>query len=440
MNRLEKQLKDFVHGGLELIWQRQIMFAGAAILTGYFYSIGIAIACYLFASATEVLDYYISKRVLKWDGEGDATAKRHLHLLTISSILSAIAVSLFVALVARQEDNSVHFTSLFFLFAAALFAAINNHQLLRVLIARLVIYGATFIYIPAHDLWVVRPPLNSYLWLQFATCLFVLYFIVDCSRIFLKLYQNGLNQLAELKLERDHAERAYKMQSQFVSVVSHELRTPLTSIKGALGLIKSGGLGNTTQKMDGVVDIAYKNSNRLAALIDDLLDVQKFESGKMTFQLAPVDLAHLLQEAVAANESYGNSMNVAFRTYGIKKAVYVNGDHDRLMQVMANVLSNAVKFSERGGEVEISLEEFASKVRISVKDYGEGMPESSKDKVFGQFTQVDSSIQRKIGGTGLGMYITKNILDGHGGKIDFSSEMGKGTTFYIELNKIEHDP
>ena len=115
-----------------------------------------------------------------------------------------------------------------------------------------------------------------------------------------------------MELERDRAENAYEMQSQFVSIVSHELRTPLTSIKGSLGLIKSGGLGDTSPKIDNVVDIAYKNSNRLAVLIDDLLDVQKFEAGKMNFKLSPVDLSHLIQEAVEANESFGQTMNATF--------------------------------------------------------------------------------------------------------------------------------
>jgi len=436
MNHLEKQLKDFAQGGLNLVWQRQFMYVGATALTGYFYNFPIAISCYLFALATEVLDYVISKRVTQWDGKSSKTAARFLHLLTISSTLSALAVVIFVILVAREEGNSVHFTSLFFLFSAALFAAMNNHQLLRVLIARLIIYSLTFIYIPAHDLWVVRPPLDSYLWLQLMTVVFVLYFIVDCSMIFLKLYRKNLSQMTDLELERDRAENAYKMQSQFVSIVSHELRTPLTSIKGSLGLIKSGGLGETTPKIDSVVAIAYKNSNRLAVLIDDLLDVQKFESGKMNFKLKPVDLAQLIQEAAEANESLGSTMDVTFKTFGLEKPVFVNADHDRMMQVMANILSNAVKFSKHGGLVEITLKEQNDKACIYVKDYGEGIPESSKDLVFGQFTQVDSTIQRKTGGTGLGMYITKNILDGHNGTIDFTSVLGEGTTFIIELDKI----
>lgn len=444
MKILKNQLKDFVRGGLTLVWQRQIMFLGAALLTGYFINLKIAALCYVFALATEVLDIQISRRVLRWNGTDKKTANLFLYLLLLSSSLSAVAVSIFVLLVAHLEGNTLHFTPLFFLFAAALFAAVNNHQLLKVLIARLVIYGITFIYIPAQDLWnlyhtpnradlTIPAPMETSLWLQFCTVLFVLYFIVDCSLIFLRLYQKGQNQKAAIELERDRAKQAYELQSQFVSVVSHELRTPLTSIKGGLSLIESGVLGEVPPKIKSITTIASKNSIRLGALINDLLDVQKFEFGKMDMKLDKIDLTTLVAESVEANESFNNVMNVSFKLYGIDTPVYVQADYNRLMQVMANILSNAVKFSNQDGTIEVSLVQIDDTARISVRDYGEGIPEGSDDKVFGQFSQVDSSKERKIGGTGLGMYITKKIMDGHNGSIDYTSELGKGTTFYVDI-------
>jgi signal transduction histidine kinase len=444
VSNLKNQLKDFVRGGLTLVWQRQIMFIGAALLTGYFINFYVAISCYLFALATEIFDIKISKRVLKWNGRGEKTANRFLYLLLFSSSLSATAVSIFVILVARLEGNTLHFTPLFFLFAAALFAAVNNHQLIKVLIARLLIYGATFIYIPARDLWniyhtsnraelTIPAPMATSLWLQFFTVLFVLYFIVDCSLIFLRLYQKGQNQKASIELERDRAKQAYELQSQFVSVVSHELRTPLTSIKGGLSLIESGVLGDVPPKIKNITSIASKNSIRLGALINDLLDVQKFEFGKMEIKLDHVDLAALIADSVEAIESFNNVMNVTFKVYGVDKSIYVQADYNRLMQVMANILSNAVKFSNQNGIIEVMLACIDENARISVRDFGEGIPEGSGDKVFGQFSQVDSSKERKIGGTGLGMYITKKIMDGHNGSIDYTSELGKGTTFYIDI-------
>lgn len=444
MTILENQMKDFVRGGLALVWQRQVMFLGASLLTGYFINIQVAVACYIFALASEIFDIQISKRVLKWDGQGDRKAKRFLSLLIISSIFSSISVSVFVLLVAHLEGNTLHFTPLFFLFAAALFAAMNNHQLIKVLIVRLVIYSATFIYIPANDLWqiytipdrselTIPAPMETNLWLQFLTVLFVLYFIVDCSLIFLRLYQKGHDQRAALELERDRAKRAYELQSQFVSVVSHELRTPLTSIKGGLSLIDSGVLGEVPTKIKSVIDIASKNSIRLGTLINDLLDVQKFEFGKMELELDRIDLAHLVSESIEANETFDKSMNVTFKVSGTKIPVHVQGDYNRLMQVMANILSNAVKFSKQDGVIDVSLENLGTNVRVSLRDYGIGIPENSEDKVFGQFSQVDSSKERKVGGTGLGMYITKKIMSGHGGSINYASKVDEGTTFFIDI-------
>ena len=437
-------MKDFVRGGLALVWQRQVMFLGAGLLTGYFINIQVAVACYIFALASEIFDIQISKRVLKWDGQCNRKAKQFLNLLIVSSTFSSISVSVFVLLVAHLEGNTLHFTPLFFLFAAALFAAMNNHQLIKVLIVRLVIYGATFIYIPANDLWriytipdrnelTIPAPMETNLWLQFLTVLFVLYFIVDCSLIFLRLYQKGQDQRAALELERDRAKQAYELQSQFVSVVSHELRTPLTSIKGGLSLIDSGVLGEIPAKIKSVTDIASKNSIRLGALINDLLDVQKFEFGKMELELDRIDLAHLINESIEANETFDKSMNVAFKVSGTKIPVHVKGDYNRLMQVMANILSNAVKFSKQDGVIDVSLKNLDANVRVSVRDYGIGIPENSEDKVFGQFSQVDSSNERKVGGTGLGMYITKKIISGHGGSIDYTSKVDEGTTFFIDI-------
>lgn len=437
MDNIEQRLKDFVRGGLGLIWQRQAMFVGASILIAYFYSVDIALLCYAISLSTELFDYYISKRVLAWDGVNRDKGPIFLALLTLSSILSAIAVSLFVVLVAREEGIATHFTPLFFLFAAAIFAAMNNHQLLRVLIARLVIYGAAFVYIPARDLWASWPSPEPFLWLQFATCVFILYFMVDCSRVFLRLYKIKLSQMDELRQERDRVASAYAVQSQFISIVSHELRTPLTSIKGGLGLIDSGFLGEVPPKVARLVEIAHKNSTRLSFLIDDLLDLQKFEAGQAEFALSLMDMAELVRDSIEANESYCNSLGVRLGATGMNEPLLVNGDYGRLLQVLANVISNAAKFSYRGGQVEVTLEHVQGKARISVKDSGRGIPENSEDLVFGKFTQVDASLQREIGGTGLGMSITKHIMDGHNGSIRYESEVGKGTTFFITLDAVE---
>ena len=431
-----RRIKEFVDGGVRLFWHRQSMFIAAALLAGIYYNMTIAIVCFAFCEITEAFDYVLSKKIRNWHDGGIAKARRYLNLLSISTVLSASAVSLFAILIAREEGISIHFTPLFFLFGAALFAAMNNHQLLRVLLVRLLIYGAAFLYIPIRDLWVERPSYDSYLWLQFATCLFVLYLIVDCSIIFINKYKKGLRQMEELRLERDRAEAAYKMKSQFVSIVSHELRTPLTSIKGGLGLIQSGSLGDVPKEFEKIFGIAHKNSNRLAVLIDDLLDLQKLEAGHMNFSFSNIDVFDLLQDSVESNEAYGRASDVSFKIVGKKEPYFVKGDQDRLMQVMANVLSNAVKFTNAGDVVEVAAEQHESKVRISVKDNGIGIPPESTEKVFGTFSQVDGRDRRKIGGSGLGLSIAKQIVESHGGTIGYTSKVGIGSTFVIDLDLV----
>jgi len=361
------------------------------------------------------------------------TAVKFTRLFSLSAILNAAAISTFMISLIHYENGLGHYTPLTMLFIATMYAVVNYHQLASTLVIRVSIYAFGFLYISLHDIWLTNPPLSSYMWLELGIVLCVLYFIIDFSRSFLRLYMKNLEHLFELEHQRHRAENLYQLQSQFIATVSHELRTPMTSIMGALSLIESGQAGNIQPKTKALIDIANKNSVRLAALINDVLDVQKFESGKMAMEMSRIDLSELVRDAVDANASYESAKNVKFETSGLEHAIYVNADYDRVMQVMANVLSNSVKFSNNGGTVEVSLETDASVARISIKDHGKGIPEGAENKVFAQFEQVDGSDVRKAGGTGLGMYISKKIMEGHAGNIDFTSDLGNGTTFYIEL-------
>lgn len=222
--------------------------------------------------------------------------------------------------------------------------------------------------------------------------------------------------------------------SQFVSVVSHELRTPLTSIKGSLGLIRAGMFGQTEDGLKEMIEIAYNNSSRLSLLIDDLLDLEKAEAGKMEYRFKYLDLSELVFSVIEANNSYAELHDVEFRLIGELSPVFVYGDENRLMQVMANILSNAAKFSHKGSFVDIGIERAGETVRVFVKDYGIGIPSESRTKVFEKFAQIDASDRRQTGGTGLGMSISRLIVESHGGKIDFESKPGEGTTFHIDLS------
>jgi signal transduction histidine kinase len=184
-----------------------------------------------------------------------------------------------------------------------------------------------------------------------------------------------------------------------------------------------------------IMQIAGKNSKRLADLINDLLDIQKIEAGKMSFRFGAVHVRALVKEAIEANKGFSDQLGIELVAALPAYDMVIQGDEGRLMQVMANLLSNGLKFSKEHGRIEVSAERINKKVRISVRDYGIGVSESERELVFGKFTQIDSSDQRKVGGTGLGMYITKQIVEQHGGEIDFVSEVGRGTTFFVEFDE-----
>lgn len=434
LGHLEQRLKDYIEVSKKLIWQRQAIFLAATVLGAAYFDPLIAITCYALVLFSEGLDMVLSWRFGRWTDHDPARAQSFLIWVILNTLFSAVAISLFVIMVARQQPpGGGHFTPLFFLFAASLFAAMNNHQLIPALGLRLAIYAGAFVTISLMDILPDPPPLTSMAWLQFFTTVFVLYFILDVSLVFLKLYRKGLKQLDDLRLEHERTLQAYEVKSKFLSTVSHELRTPLTSIKASVDLINSGVLGDLPDKMQPILQIAGKNAKRLSDLINDLLDVQKIEAGEMVYRFATVNLRHLVLESVEANQGFANQLGIGIRTEFPESDAHVEGDEARLMQVMANLLSNALKFSRKGSDVVVGVTRVAGRVRISVTDSGIGIAQGSRELVFGKFTQIDSSDQRRVGGTGLGMHISKQIVEKHNGIIDFTSTEGQGTTFFVEF-------
>jgi PAS domain S-box-containing protein len=228
-----------------------------------------------------------------------------------------------------------------------------------------------------------------------------------------------------------------RMKNEFISTVSHELRTPLTSIRGSLKLIAAGITGALAPKTNDMVTIAHDSCERLIHLVNDILDMQKIEAGKMTFNIRPLDLAVQLQKAVEANRAYAQSFGVSITFDNQAAGARVSADSDRLIQVFTNLLSNAVKFSPRNGTVVLTLAAVEKSFRVSVADRGPGIPEEFRSRIFQKFSQADSSDNRSKQGTGLGLSITKAIVDRLGGSIGFDSAVGKGTTFHVELPRDE---
>jgi len=227
--------------------------------------------------------------------------------------------------------------------------------------------------------------------------------------------------------------RLDKIKTEFVSTVSHELRTPLTAITGALGLAVGGALCELPDKAKQVLDIAYKNAQRLKLLINDLLDMDKLVAGKLEFHCEPQTLMPLIERAVMENRTYADQMQVRFVIAPANVAPRVDIEDIRFLQIMANFLSNAAKFSKPDSEVWISLTQVGDYARVSVKDSGVGLDDESKSHIFEKFYQADSSDTRKKGGTGLGLAITKELVERMNGRVGFTSVLGEGSTFYAEF-------
>ena len=224
------------------------------------------------------------------------------------------------------------------------------------------------------------------------------------------------------------------MKDEFISVVSHELRTPLTSIKGSLGLLVSETAGDLPEKVRQMLAISYQNSERLELLINELLDMSKIQSAESSLHLEPLNVSELIDKAVVYNQGYAEKYGVSLLCQQTDNlAIYVKGDENRLIQALSNFISNAIKYSPKEAPVVISASNNDNEVRVSISDSGPGIPLEFQDRLFDKFTQADSSDRRQVGGTGLGMTITKAIIEKHGGKVGFDSTPGQGATFYFEL-------
>ena len=234
--------------------------------------------------------------------------------------------------------------------------------------------------------------------------------------------------------------RIEQMKREFVSTVSHELRTPLTSIRGALGLLLGGAAGPLSEQGKEMLVMADRNCARLTLLINDLLDLEKIESGRLEFNFRQLDLIDVARHAIEVNENYARQHNVQLKLHQTLEHAVVRGDENRLMQVFANLISNAVKFSPEDGLVELDVIPTNSGYRASVRDHGAGIPEEFRSRIFERFAQADSSDSREKGGTGLGLSISKVIIDRHGGSIGFATETGVGTTFYFDLPSWSKTP
>lgn len=243
-----------------------------------------------------------------------------------------------------------------------------------------------------------------------------------------------------------------RLKQEFISTVSHELRTPLTSIKGSLGLILGGAVGPVNPDLRELLQIAQNNTERLIRLINDILDIFKIESGRIRLRPAPASIFECIQRALAAADAYAVKAQVKLEADVPSNLPPVLADAQRVDQVLINLISNAIKFSMPGDTVtvaarvgssthgESSLQEGRSWVEVAVRDRGKGIPAEFLERIFNKFEQVDSSATREHGGTGLGLTISRAIIEQHGGRIWVESQVGQGSTFHFTVPVTEEKP
>ncbi|MCF6324379.1 MAG: ATP-binding protein [Gammaproteobacteria bacterium] len=238
----------------------------------------------------------------------------------------------------------------------------------------------------------------------------------------------SIQNITELK-------RLEQMKNDFVSTVSHELRTPITSIHGSIKLLLNNVVCEIPDAAKSMLDIAEKNSQRLLTLINDLLDMEKISSGKMTFEIKQHSLDLLINEAIKLNQTYADRFGVIITLQKPIPDCEISVDSTRFLQVMSNLLSNAAKFSPMEGEIIVHTNIISNnQVRISVQDFGNGIPDNFKDKIFSKFSQAEGTHTNQTGGTGLGLSISRAIVERMSGTMNFESAKNEGSTFYFELS------
>lgn len=239
---------------------------------------------------------------------------------------------------------------------------------------------------------------------------------------------------AEVALrERNEAlHRLNAVKSDFVSMVSHELKTPLTVTKAGMQLVLSEALGPVTERQKRILDMGIHAVNRLTRLIQDLLDIAKIEAGKMALQKQPLNMENLAQEVLDSFQASPESKQIEFQKKVLCQDTTVEADHDRLFQVLTNLVGNAMKFTEKGS-ITIFIRKENNELECCIEDTGIGIAADKLQKVFGRFEQFSSSSELKQLGTGLGLSIAKAIVELHGGRIWVDSELGKGSRFFFTL-------
>ena len=242
---------------------------------------------------------------------------------------------------------------------------------------------------------------------------------------------------AALEQALKRADDANRAKDEFISDVSHELRTPLTSLTGGLTLALSGRLGDVADPILSLLNIAHRNGVRLSRLVDSILLAQKIDINALALESKPVNLGHLLEESFEENRMFATERGVQLALGDFTQAAVITGDPFAIRQIIDNLISNAIKFSNKNGVVEGMLRTSNGQVRLSIVNAGRGIPEGMESQVFGRFEQVENSGQSSTQGSGLGLHISKKLAKQMSGDIFYESQMGVSTTFHVEFQLVD---
>ena len=239
--------------------------------------------------------------------------------------------------------------------------------------------------------------------------------------------------LVFLTREERRRRKAEGAKDEFLAIVSHELRTPITSIMGSLGLMANEVAGTLPERARQLASLALANGERLLLLVNDLLDIQRIEAGKLDIDRQPIELNALVRDCLEHNRAYADKFGSHFVLHDTAPGIMIDGDPQRLAQVLDNLLSNAAKYGREQDEVTVRITRDEGWARVSVEDHGPGIPEAFRAHIFGKFSQGDASHRRRRDGTGLGLFIARSLIEQHDGRMGFDSTPGEGSTFFFEL-------
>lgn len=253
-----------------------------------------------------------------------------------------------------------------------------------------------------------------------------LYTALDEKTNQLKIVIDQLNQ-ANVKLQE-----LDKLKDEFVSLASHELRTPMTAIKGSLSTILDGYAGEVSEKSKEFLTAAYNENDRLIRLVNNLLNISRIEAGRMTYTIIKTNLDKLIKEVAGNLQTSAKEKNLYLKYQGNEKIPHVLADEDKVKEILINIIGNAIKFTHTGG-ITVAVSEKDGRLIISVNDTGHGIAKEDQDLLFKKFSQVQGNYAKQAGGTGLGLYICKQMIEGMKGSIWLESVVGQGSTFYFSL-------